>query len=262
MCPLTCCLHCSPSCSSSVSTTSRTSSRTGPPSWCVAAAAFQSFFQQRSFDAVCFQRVFVRFCRSASFFCRFAHNALLPPSSSARETPFSLPVFKPHSRLSSLTMSTPSSLLCGCPPSAASKLLSSSTPRAPCGQLIIPPCRCDVPYCIVKSKARLGKLVNQKTVTAVAVTAVEKADEGKGMLSILHVAFHHCRVHRVSRAASPLAQLSLCRQVRQDDRHHQDQLPREVLHAMSRCLLNSRELNPFPSDSTRSAGTGVAVFSA
>jgi len=39
--------------------------------------------------------------------------------------------------------------------------------------------KCDVPYCIVKSKARLGKLVNQKTVTAVAVTAVEKADEGK-----------------------------------------------------------------------------------
>ncbi len=69
--------------------------------------------------------------------------------------------------------------------------------------------RCDVPYCIVKSKARLGKLVNQKvclitwlcmfvcmcspaslfscsspfppfqTVTAVAVTAVEKADEGE-----------------------------------------------------------------------------------
>jgi hypothetical protein len=35
----------------------------------------------------------------------------------------------------------------------------------------------------VKSKARLGKLVNQKTVTAVAVTAVEKADEGEHICS-------------------------------------------------------------------------------
>jgi ribosomal protein L7Ae-like RNA K-turn-binding protein len=38
---------------------------------------------------------------------------------------------------------------------------------------------CDVPYCIVKSKARLGKLVNQKPVTAFAFIVVEKADEGE-----------------------------------------------------------------------------------
>jgi ribosomal protein L7Ae-like RNA K-turn-binding protein len=35
----------------------------------------------------------------------------------------------------------------------------------------------------VKSKARLGKLVNQKPVTAVAFTAVEKADEGEHFCS-------------------------------------------------------------------------------
>jgi ribosomal protein L7Ae-like RNA K-turn-binding protein len=35
----------------------------------------------------------------------------------------------------------------------------------------------------VKSKARLGKLVNQKPVTAVAFTAVEKADEDEHFCS-------------------------------------------------------------------------------
>merc|ERR1712025_1149342 len=34
----------------------------------------------------------------------------------------------------------------------------------------------DVPYCIVKGKARLGKLVHKKTATAVAITAVKPED--------------------------------------------------------------------------------------
>jgi large subunit ribosomal protein L7Ae len=34
----------------------------------------------------------------------------------------------------------------------------------------------DVPYCIVKGKARLGQLVHQKTATAVAITTVKKED--------------------------------------------------------------------------------------
>jgi ribosomal protein L7Ae-like RNA K-turn-binding protein len=50
---------------------------------------------------------------------------------------------------------------------------------------------CDVPYCIVKSKARLGKLVNQKPVTAVAFTAAEKGDKDEhfcsGVLSSLPI---------------------------------------------------------------------------
>jgi hypothetical protein len=133
--PLTCCFaHCSPSCSSSASTTSRISSRTGPPSWCVAAAAFQSCFQLRISSCRVFStRVCARDHRSALFSCPFAHSAHHPPSPFTRWTPFSPPVFKPHSRLSSLTMLTPSSLLCGCPPSAASELLSSFTSRVPCG---------------------------------------------------------------------------------------------------------------------------------
>merc|ERR1711983_304438 len=35
-----------------------------------------------------------------------------------------------------------------------------------------------VPYCIVKGKARLGKLVHKKTATAVAITAVRSEDKG------------------------------------------------------------------------------------
>eukprot|EP01015_Nassula_variabilis_P027984 TRINITY_DN57_c0_g1_i3.p1 TRINITY_DN57_c0_g1~~TRINITY_DN57_c0_g1_i3.p1 ORF type:complete len:289 (+),score=83.31 TRINITY_DN57_c0_g1_i3:83-949(+) len=34
----------------------------------------------------------------------------------------------------------------------------------------------DVPYCIIRGKARLGKLVNKKTATAVALTSVRKED--------------------------------------------------------------------------------------
>jgi large subunit ribosomal protein L7Ae len=35
----------------------------------------------------------------------------------------------------------------------------------------------DVPYCIVKSKSRLGQVVNKKNATALALTAVNKEDE-------------------------------------------------------------------------------------
>merc|ERR1712146_790158 len=35
----------------------------------------------------------------------------------------------------------------------------------------------NVPFCIVKGKARLGALCHQKTATAVALTAVDKQDE-------------------------------------------------------------------------------------
>jgi len=35
----------------------------------------------------------------------------------------------------------------------------------------------DVPYCIVKSKSRLGAVVHQKTATAIAITAVHKEEE-------------------------------------------------------------------------------------
>jgi len=37
----------------------------------------------------------------------------------------------------------------------------------------------DVPYCIVKSKARLGQLIHKKTATALAVTEVRKEDQAK-----------------------------------------------------------------------------------
>jgi len=37
----------------------------------------------------------------------------------------------------------------------------------------------EVPFCIVKSKARLGQLVHKKTATAVAVTEVKPEDAGK-----------------------------------------------------------------------------------
>jgi large subunit ribosomal protein L7Ae len=37
----------------------------------------------------------------------------------------------------------------------------------------------DVPYCIVKGKARLGRLVHKKTATAVAITEVNKEDAHK-----------------------------------------------------------------------------------
>jgi len=36
----------------------------------------------------------------------------------------------------------------------------------------------DVPYCIVKGKARLGTVVHKKTATALAFTGVRKEDEG------------------------------------------------------------------------------------
>ena len=45
----------------------------------------------------------------------------------------------------------------------------------------------DIPYCFVKGKAALGKLVHQKNATAVALTEVRKEDEGE--LSNLAVAF-------------------------------------------------------------------------
>jgi len=37
----------------------------------------------------------------------------------------------------------------------------------------------DVPYCIVKSKARLGALIHKKTATALAITEVRKEDQPK-----------------------------------------------------------------------------------
>jgi large subunit ribosomal protein L7Ae len=37
----------------------------------------------------------------------------------------------------------------------------------------------DVPYCIIKGKARLGHLVHKKTATAVALTEVKKEDQAK-----------------------------------------------------------------------------------
>jgi len=39
--------------------------------------------------------------------------------------------------------------------------------------------RMGVPYCIVKSKSRLGQLVHKKTATAVAITSVRKEDQQK-----------------------------------------------------------------------------------
>jgi len=39
--------------------------------------------------------------------------------------------------------------------------------------------RMGVPYCIVKNKSRLGKLVDKKTATCVALTAVAAADQKK-----------------------------------------------------------------------------------
>jgi len=37
----------------------------------------------------------------------------------------------------------------------------------------------NIPYCIVKGKARLGHLVHHKTVTAIALTEVRKDDQAK-----------------------------------------------------------------------------------
>lgn len=36
----------------------------------------------------------------------------------------------------------------------------------------------DIPYCFIKGKARLGRLVNQKNAAVVALTEVRKEDEG------------------------------------------------------------------------------------
>jgi large subunit ribosomal protein L7Ae len=44
----------------------------------------------------------------------------------------------------------------------------------------------DVPYCIVKSKSRLGALVHQKTATCVALTEVKKEDQ-KQLEDLIHV---------------------------------------------------------------------------
>jgi hypothetical protein len=43
--------------------------------------------------------------------------------------------------------------------------------------------RSDAPYCIVKNTARFGELVNQKPLTAVAFTAVEKGDKDEHFCS-------------------------------------------------------------------------------
>jgi large subunit ribosomal protein L7Ae len=37
----------------------------------------------------------------------------------------------------------------------------------------------DIPYCFVKGKAALGKLVHQKNAAVVALTEVRKEDEGE-----------------------------------------------------------------------------------
>jgi len=39
--------------------------------------------------------------------------------------------------------------------------------------------RMGVPYCIVKGKARLGKVVHKKTATALAITSIRKEDQGE-----------------------------------------------------------------------------------
>uniref|UniRef100_A0A8C0PJZ3 60S ribosomal protein L7a n=1 Tax=Canis lupus familiaris TaxID=9615 RepID=A0A8C0PJZ3_CANLF len=39
-------------------------------------------------------------------------------------------------------------------------------------------CKTGVPYCIIKGKARLGRLVNRKTCTTVAFTQVNSEDKG------------------------------------------------------------------------------------
>jgi len=36
-----------------------------------------------------------------------------------------------------------------------------------------------IPYCIIKGKARLGRLVNRKTCTCVALSNVESGDKGQ-----------------------------------------------------------------------------------
>jgi len=48
----------------------------------------------------------------------------------------------------------------------------------------------EVPYCIVKGKARLGRLVHKKTATAVAITEVKQEDHGK-----LEQLIQSCKLH-------------------------------------------------------------------
>jgi len=54
----------------------------------------------------------------------------------------------------------------------------------------------DVPYAIIKSKARLGQLVHKKTATAVAVTDVKPEDNGKLDQVIKSVKENYSVVHR------------------------------------------------------------------
>jgi len=54
----------------------------------------------------------------------------------------------------------------------------------------------DVPYAIIKSKARLGQLVHKKTATAVAITDVKPEDNAKLDQIIKSVREHYAAVHR------------------------------------------------------------------
>jgi len=54
----------------------------------------------------------------------------------------------------------------------------------------------DIPYAIIKSKARLGQLVHKKTATAVAVTDVKAEDNAKLDQIIKSVREHYSAVHR------------------------------------------------------------------
>ena len=55
----------------------------------------------------------------------------------------------------------------------------------------------DIPYCIVKSKSRLGALVHQKTATALALTSVRSEVRPAASLPA-------ARVPRIAHDASPM----------------------------------------------------------